>query len=435
MLNDIHSFIASRWPRWRPVARVRRGPLPVMFVITSMPVGGAETLLANLLENLDPKKIKPEIVCLKAPGPLGEKLKAKYPVHHHVLGCKWDLRVLPRLISLFRRRNAAAVITVGAGDKMFWGRLAAWLAGVPTIFSALHSTGWPDGVGRLNRLLTPITDGFIAVADSHAEYMRENERFPANRVYTIRNGIDAKRFHQDSDARERTRNSLGIDLDAPVFGIIAALRPEKNHAMFLRAARAISAICPESRFLIVGDGPERSTIEEQITKLHLESHVQLLGTRHDTPELLNAMDVFVLSSLNEASPVSILEALACELPVVATNVGSVSETVIEGKTGYLVDVDDDRSMIECMRALLDESCLRTALGMNGRTLVEQTGSLQSMVDGYTTLIENCYDQRAAKRNRPEMLTDRRRFPRHVPAEKQKSIAPSSDSENLISPTN
>ena len=135
-----------------------------MFVITSMPVGGAETLLVNLIRGLDATRYLAEVCCLKGRGPLGDALLSdEVPVHSHLLSNKFDIRVLWRLRALIRERRIDAVITVGAGDKMFWRRLAAWLEGLPVILSALHSTGWPDTIGRLNRLLTPITDAFVGV--------------------------------------------------------------------------------------------------------------------------------------------------------------------------------------------------------------------------------------------------------------------------------
>ena len=133
----------------------RRGPLRVMFVITSMPVGGAEMLLVDLLRCLDRDRFVPQLCCLKELGPLGETLIGKVPLHYRLLAGKYDLRVLLRLKRLLASERIDAVVTVGAGDKMFWGRLAARWAGVPVVCSALHSTGWPDGIGRLNRLLTP----------------------------------------------------------------------------------------------------------------------------------------------------------------------------------------------------------------------------------------------------------------------------------------
>src|SRR4029079_12365168 len=132
-------------------------------------------------------------------GELGESLATEIPVHNNLLNSKYDLRVWPRLTSLLRRRKIASVIPVGAGDKMFWGRLAARRVGVPVVLSALHSTGWPDGVGRLKRMLTPITDSFIAVAESHGQFLAKSLKINEDRVAVISNGVDTSRFTTRSD--------------------------------------------------------------------------------------------------------------------------------------------------------------------------------------------------------------------------------------------
>jgi glycosyltransferase involved in cell wall biosynthesis len=367
-----------------------------MFVITSMPVGGAETLLVNLMRRMDPDVVQPEVICLKEPGPLGVEIADEFPVHSDLIGGKYDIAVLPRLARLMRKRNADAVITVGAGDKMFWGRLAAKMAGVPVIASALHSTGWPDGVGRLNRLLTHITDAFIGVAESHGEFLRTFEKFPPNKVHVIRNGIDCDRFHPSAESRTSpdVREELGVPADTPLIGIVAALRSEKNHSMLVHAAAKLREQHPNLHTLIIGEGPERATIEPLVEKLGLADRVHLLGNRSDTPRLLAAMDVFTLCSLNEASPVSILEALACETPVVATDVGSISETVLPGRTGELVPSEDLNSFAAAIDRLLNDDDLRSQMGQNGRELVQATGSLQSMVDGYQTLVHQIFTEKS-----------------------------------------
>jgi glycosyltransferase involved in cell wall biosynthesis len=369
-----------------------------------MPVGGAETLLVNLLRRLDPQQIAAEVVCLKEPGPLGEQIADEFPVHAQLLSRKWDLRVLPRLVRLFHRRRTDVVITVGAGDKMFWGRLAAHLAGVPVIASALHSTGWPDGIGRLNRLLTGITDAFIAVATSHGEFLTEFERFPGGKVRVIRNGIDCQRFLPSNRARSEIRAELGLPADAPLVGIVAALRSEKNHSMLVQAAAMIRAEHPQAHWLIVGDGPERGQIEQLAQDLGIADRIHLLGTRYDTQRLVAALDVFTLCSLNEASPVSILEALACQVPVVATDVGSVRESIIDGETGYLICSEDTAALAKQVSRLLSDSAQRQRMGRCGRELVLKTGSLDSMVDGYQQLAIELYDARAySKRLAPAKI--------------------------------
>ncbi len=374
------------------ISRQEASPLRVAFVITSMPVGGAETLLVNMMRRMDSRLISPEVVCLKEPGPLGETIAQEFPVHSNLIKSKHDVLVLWRLAKLFVDRRIDAVITVGAGDKMFWGRLAAWIAGVPVIASALHSTGWPDGVGRTNRWLTPITDAFIGVADSHGEFLQSFEKFPAEKVHVIRNGIDCDRFRPNPMAARCLRQELGLAQDTPLIGIVAALRPEKNHTMLVRVAKQLTSSHPNLHWVIVGDGPTRSDIESLADQLGIRDRIHLLGTRNDTENILAGLDLFALCSLNEASPVSILEALACGVPVVASDVGSICESVIEGQTGALFPSEDHDSMAEAIGKLLVTPETRTEMGRTGRELVLKTGSLQSMVDGYQRLVMEGYDQ-------------------------------------------
>jgi glycosyltransferase involved in cell wall biosynthesis len=388
MIMESHP-VEAMTPSWQPLRSIPIAgrPLKLAFVITSMPIGGAETLLVNLIRGLDRERFQPSVVCLKELGPLGEDIAKEVPVAHSLIGSKYDVGVLKRLVSLFRQQQVDAVITVGAGDKMFWGRLAAKLAGVRVIGSALHSTGWPDGVGRLNRCLTPITDLFIAVADSHGQFMVDFERFPANKVVVIRNGVDTYRFIANPHHRDPVCLELGINVHSPIVGIVAALRPEKNHWMFIQVAERVLRQVPEAHFIIIGDGPERANIEGWIAQLKLQSNVHLLGSRSDTPQLLAAMDVFLLTSHNEANPVSILEALACEVPVVSTQVGSVAETVRNDETGFTIPPGDVEAASTRIVQLLTNPEQARRLGQNGRELVIRSGSLQSMIDGYQDNIE------------------------------------------------
>jgi glycosyltransferase involved in cell wall biosynthesis len=372
-----------------PKSAKAQRPLRVMFLQTDMRIGGAEMVTANIIRRMDRERFAPELCCLKERGELGEALAGEIPVHHDLLRNKYDLRVLPRLISLLRSQEIDAVVTVGAGDKMFWGRIAARRLGVPVIISALHSTGWPDGVGRLNSMLTPITDAFIAVAASHGEYLSEHEGFPAKRIAVIPNGVDTVKFAPISDVGA-VRRELGIDENAPVVGIVAALRPEKNHALFLEMARRVMRQLPTARFLIVGDGLQRAALEQRTAELGLESNVLFVGSRDDVPRLLAAMDVFALTSHIEANPISILEAMSVGRPVVATNVGSIHEAVIDSVTGNLVPSGDAAQLTERVLSLLTDEPRRLEMGAAARLSVVEHWSIESMVSGYEQLIQSIY---------------------------------------------
>jgi glycosyltransferase involved in cell wall biosynthesis len=399
VINECDNRVADCGPAKAPCkgsakspALKSQRPLRVLFMQTDMRIGGAEMVTANIIRRIDRDRFIPELCCLKERGELGDALADEIPVHYGLLKNKYDLRVLPRLIRLMNSREVDAVVTVGAGDKMFWGRIAARCLGVPVIVSALHSTGWPDGVGRLNRMLTPLTDGFIAVAASHGRYLVEHERFPAKRVTVIPNGVDTTKCAPIRDVAA-VRRELGIDADAPVAGIVAALRPEKNHELFLEMARRVLRQLPAARFLIVGDGLCRENLERRAAEMGIESNVSFLGSRADVPRLLAAMDVFVLTSHMEANPISILEAMSVGRPVVATDVGSIHEAVIHEETGYLVSAGDSSQLAEKVLGLFNDGPRRLAMGEAARRSVIERWSIESMVQGYEDLIESIWKRK------------------------------------------
>jgi glycosyltransferase involved in cell wall biosynthesis len=265
---------------------------------------------------------------------------------------------------------------------------------VPVIASALHSTGWPDSVGKLNRLLTPITDAFIGVADSHGRHLVEREHFPAAKVHVIHNGVDTDRFTPGD--KQQVRSELALPADAKVIAILAALRPEKNHEFFLRTAAKILAQEPKSQFLVIGDGALRSSLEVLARELGIEHVTHFLGSRPDVDRVLTAVDVLALTSHNEASPVSILEALSCGVPAVAANVGSVSETVIDNVTGKLFPTGDEAAYIKSILELITDEPLRTRLGATGRQQVIEQRSLSAMVTGYESLLSNLHHSKTKR---------------------------------------
>ncbi len=378
--------------KYNPLAD--RGPLNVAFLITSMPVGGAETLVVNLMRRMDSSRLLPQIICLKEKGPLGEEIAKEFPVHSDLIHHRYDVAIVPRLQSIFSREKIDAVITVGAGDKMFWGRLAARASGLPVIVSALHSTGWPDGVGFASRLLASVTAAFIAVANSHGKFLVDFEKFPARKVEIISNGVDTDRFQFSAEARQHLRSQWGWDNDRPVCGVVAALRPEKNLTLFVESAAEVRKSMGDASFVIVGSGPEEEKLRTRSAELGMDDCIRFLGSRSDVPEILSALDLFALTSDNEASPVSILEAIGTGLPVVCTDVGSVRESVLEGETGYVVPVGQVKPMSEAWCRLLEDPKVSKSFGRAAREHVVRGNSLQSMTEGYMKLIETTYEAKA-----------------------------------------
>jgi glycosyltransferase involved in cell wall biosynthesis len=178
----------------------------------------------------------------------------------------------------------------------------------------------------------------------------------------------------------------------PSSGSLRRCGPKRTTCCFSAPPNSFRAL-PDARFLIVGDGPQREQIEVAARGAGMSEQVLLLGSRQDIPDLLAALDLFVLTSRTEANPVSILEAMATGLPVVATRVGSVPETVLDGQTGYLVESGDAEAMARRCLELMTQPAAARQCGARARAVVEQRWSLQQMVRGYEQLIESVYRQK------------------------------------------
>lgn len=382
--------MTRRWWRRPLLPREQRGRLGVMFIHTELLLGGAETLLLELIRHMDRSRFAPRIALLQRLGPLGEAAAAEVPLTTGWLKHKFDAMVVRRLSRHLRETETDAVITVGTGgDRMFWGRLAAWHARVPVILSAIHSTGVPHGIELPNRWLTPITDGFIGCARQHSRYLVEQEGCPSHKVFTVPNGVDVSRFRPGDQEAARAR--MGWSPEWPIAGIVAALRPEKQHVLLIEAWSRVVEVLPRAKLMIVGDGPERTAIEQARTRYQVEDSVWMLGRRDDVPDLLPALDVMVLASKMEANPASTLEASACGIAVVAPDVGSLGETVVPEETGLLYPGSQPEALAAALVRVLSNRPWARRLGVAGRSLVAQRYSLEVMVGGYERLIEGLYD--------------------------------------------
>jgi glycosyltransferase involved in cell wall biosynthesis len=196
------------------------------------------------------------------------------------------------------------------------------------------------------------------------------------------------------------REQLGLALDCQLVGIVAALREEKNHQQFIEAAAKVIQQHPHTHFVVVGEGIMRQSIESWIASNRLESHFHLLGNRSDTERILAGLDVFALTSRNEANPVSILEALATGIPVVSPDVGSIHETVLHEKTGLLTTPLDAEGTAAAVSRLLSNPAWARELGLTGRANVRQNWSLDAMVQGYEKLVVQLYNTKAEVCGRP-----------------------------------
>ena len=219
-------------------------------------------------------------------------------------------------------------------------------------------------------------DRIVAISGCIARVLRSFGIGDAQ-LRTVHSGIDPKRL----EAAPLSRASLGVPEGAPLAGNVAALVGHKDQATLIDAVPHILRACPEFRLVIAGEGPLRPQLEAQIACLQVGHAVLLLGQRNDVPALLRALDVFVMSSKEEGLGTSVLDAMACDVPIVATNAGGIPEMIRNEETGLLVPVGDAQALASAVLCMLDESALRDSVTRNARGLLLQRFTVDRMVEG------------------------------------------------------
>jgi glycosyltransferase involved in cell wall biosynthesis len=371
--------------------------LRVAFITTSMIVGGQERVLMDVCNGMDRDRFEIALLLTKGRGPLCDFVDepATLIVPEFRRGPLGAFLALGRLTRWMKKWKPDCVFTVGLGDKFVLGRLAAKKAGVPVILSGLHCTPGPEHIGRSilgrwGKKLMHLNTGVTTVTEDLADYLVEHEGYPREKTHVIPNGVDCARFYPH-EALPSLREELGIQPEHRVASIIAALRPEKRHDLFLQAAREVANQIPHARFLIVGDGPSRPDFELLAAELDLDQHVQFLGSRHDIPEIQALSDVVCLASTDvESAPICMLEALASGRPQVATAIGGIPKIVSDGETGFLAPPGDVPALAQAITRILSDDELANRMRETSRARALEHFSVEFMVRAHEALIEDSY---------------------------------------------
>lgn len=291
----------------------------------------------------------------------------------------WNLR-------RFVHSNRFDLIHCHGARAALWGRLAAIGPRRPKIvfsvhgLSIVHYHGLKRTVLRgIERILQVVTDVTLCDSDAElADVVRYGVALP-RRAHAVYNGIDLDRLDQSVHDRATARAALGLDITQSVVVTVCRLNKPRDFPTLLRAMQKAVAQIPMARLLIVGDGPLRQAIENEVRALHLEEHVRMLGIVRDVAQVLTAADVFVLATQGwEGLPLAPLEAMAVRLPVVISDVGGNRKAVQDGVTGYVVPPGQPQALADALLRLLQDACTAQQMGQQGRELVMREFSLQRM---------------------------------------------------------
>ncbi len=380
-------------------------PFRVAHVITRLCKGGAQENTFHTVRLANRDRFAPDLISgppQPGEGSIEDTVRAagvdivRVPSLVRAVDPIRDLLALRQLTRLFQERRYDIVHT-HTSKAGFLGRLAAVRARVPVVVHTPHGNIFTGYFGNvltrafvaMERYAARRTDRIIELTpggiDEHlAQGIGRREQY-----VTIFSGVDFAPFDAAMARRDATRDELGVPPGAVLIGGVGRLEPVKGFEHFIEAARIVASSLPEARFVVAGDGALAHALRD--SSADLGERFQWLGHRDDVPDIMAALDVFVLPSLNEGMGRVLLESGAAATPAVATRVGGVPDVIRDGETGILVPPRDPKAMANAIEALARDAARRQAMGQAARAHVVPNYGLDRMVARiealYETLIE------------------------------------------------
>ncbi|MCG3148424.1 MAG: Glycosyltransferase Gtf1 [Verrucomicrobiae bacterium] len=358
----------------------------IAHLVTGLQIGGLERVVINLVGRFRDSGYRQFIVCLETGGPFADEI-AKLGANVIVLGKKPGMswRTIRQLATLFRQEHVQIVHTHNPPPH-FHGVLAGLLAGVPVRVHTKHGRNYPHMKKRvlLNRVLSWFTDAIVPVSDNAGTVALEIEKVNPKKVWRIWNGVDTELYRPQSTVHRPQS-----------IATVARLSPEKDQQTMLLAFRLVVDQLPAARLVFIGDGPCLPVLRDTTAKLKLTGHVEFLGARNDVAALLPEFTVFTLSSVTEGISMTLLEAMACGVPIVATDVGGNREIVQPPACGLIVPARDPQALATAYLELLRDLARCAKMGAAGRQRVVEHFSLESMVRQYSDLYDELLKRKIA----------------------------------------
>ena len=352
-------------------------------------------MLLQVLRHLDRDHFSPIVACFYCgDGPLAAEIQVlDVPVIDLGMEAKWRLDGLWRLYRALRRERPF-ILHASLFHANIPARLLGRLAHVPIIITWRQNISiggrWRE---KINRWTASLDDHVTAVCQLARQAELEGTAVSPHKVSLVYNCIDPVPFTVEKAAKRiAIRQEFNIPADAPLIGMVGRLHPQKGLCYLLDALLHIREQLPELRLIIVGDGELRDELQSRAQTLGLTKAVIFSGARNDVPDILAALDLFVLSSLWEGLPLAVLEAMAAGLPVVGTAVGGVPELVVEGETGRLVPPGDGTALAQAVVSILTNQTQAQTMGTAGQARTAAEFSAESI----TRQLETLYLRLAAK---------------------------------------
>ncbi|MFA5275638.1 MAG: glycosyltransferase family 4 protein [Candidatus Omnitrophota bacterium] len=374
--------------------------IKILYIITKLELGGAQKQLLSLVTALDRDKFSPYLFTA-ASGILVPETRAISGLNIHLsfflerpLSPVKDLLAFFEMIRFIKKNNINIVHTHSSKAGIV-GRLAARVAGVKVIIHTVHGWSFNDFQAPfirkfyifLEKLCANFSSKIIVVSQwDKLKGLKENIG-KESQYALISYGINHEEFQEKNQLLKRESEVLPSDI---LIGMVACFKPQKTPQDFIELAKLVTIKVNNAKFLMVGDGVLRPSLQKLISRYGLQDKVVLAGWRRDIPQILSALDIFVLTSLWEGLPIAVLEALVSGKPVVATHTGGISEVIRDGENGFLVAPKEIKQMADKLIRLVNDADLRISMGEKARLSVADSFSISSMVAAHQTLYLKFY---------------------------------------------
>jgi glycosyltransferase involved in cell wall biosynthesis len=369
---------------------------PIIWMIDSLGPGGAEQLMPTILKNLQQAGFNIRVCALqiRAGNPIASELQQ--------LGLPVDLIPIPNLrqplniihILRYLRLHQPQLLHTQLEFADILGTLAAKILGIPSV-STVHTLDvFPEKKSAWGRmklrwfLLGRFCDRVIAVSEKTRLHYLQSGGLPHDKVITLYNGVDISRFKNiDATQTAELRRELQLPLNSRIIMTVAVLREPKGIQFMIRALPEILEQCPDVHYLIVGDGVHRAALSDLAAGLTIKNHITFAGHRTDIPNLLACCDIFILPTLKDALPTVLMESLAAEKPIVASDVGGVPEIIENGVNGLLVEPGNPSKLAEACLQLLEDNELSSQIVRAGSETLQNRFSIDLQIEQLSRMYE------------------------------------------------
>lgn len=369
--------------------------LKILHLLLSLETGGMERFVYEHCLALDREEFDVSVCCI-------DRLEGFTPSLREN-GIKVDLLqknqkrfdwFFPFQLSRYLKKNKIDIIHSHTGS-FFHGSVAGFIARTQGIIYTEHGRDPVETIPIrvLDKISSFFVDRIVTVSKALERHMVQEIKLPQKKILTIINGVNTETYC-DASKPEKLLAEFGLQPTNKIVGTIGRLAEIKNHPFLIRAFNKVKHIWPESRLVVVGNGPCEDSLKSLVSDLGLSDSVIFTGNRNDVRDIYNLFDVFVLSSFSEGTSFSLLEAMASGVPPVVTNVGGNPGIVRDSVNGYLVEVDDDQALADKISDIFQHG--GKDLAANARQLVIDRYSLKKNLQQYANIYRSLVPSKAIK---------------------------------------